>query len=289
MNLLKLICTNLHFDVILFHLPQSRSEGLLMVLLAGRWECPWHQCDVCGKEAASFCEMCPSSYCCQHRDGLLFISKLDGKLSCSEHDPCGPEPLEPGEIREYNPAPRALTSGLGMAVIPAAASSSARSLRQTDRGAHEGGDGGGAGEPFPPFSIKVPITIPVAPPAASPPHTDTPSSPFHLPHYSPISSYEEERDVFEEDEEELLEDSHDEGEAVLEEEEEEEEGLDYLELEEEQEEDEDEEEWTNQSPRRKGWRCCGVDVQRFFSPKLIYLNRWIVKLLNKNIVIDKLT
>lgn len=34
---------------------------------------------------------------------MLFISKLDGKLSCSEHDPCGPEPLEPGEIREYVP------------------------------------------------------------------------------------------------------------------------------------------------------------------------------------------
>lgn len=34
---------------------------------------------------------------------MLFISKLDGRLSCSEHDPCGPEPLEPGEIREYIP------------------------------------------------------------------------------------------------------------------------------------------------------------------------------------------
>lgn len=67
----------------------------------GRWECPWHQCDVCGKEAASFCEMCPSSFCKQHREGMLFISKLDGRLSCSEHDPCGPDPLEPGEIREY--------------------------------------------------------------------------------------------------------------------------------------------------------------------------------------------
>uniref|UniRef100_A0A7N8YA01 Histone-lysine N-methyltransferase, H3 lysine-36 specific n=1 Tax=Mastacembelus armatus TaxID=205130 RepID=A0A7N8YA01_9TELE len=55
---------------------------------AGRWECPWHQCDHCGKEAASFCEMCPSSYCKEHREGMLFISKLDGKLSCSEHDPC---------------------------------------------------------------------------------------------------------------------------------------------------------------------------------------------------------
>ncbi|TSP68523.1 Histone-lysine N-methyltransferase, H3 lysine-36 and H4 lysine-20 specific [Bagarius yarrelli] len=70
---------------------------------AGRWECPWHQCDLCGQESASFCEMCPSSYCVEHRDGMLFISKLDGRLSCSEHDPCGPEPLEPGEIREYLP------------------------------------------------------------------------------------------------------------------------------------------------------------------------------------------
>ncbi|XP_069827203.1 histone-lysine N-methyltransferase, H3 lysine-36 specific isoform X2 [Dendropsophus ebraccatus] len=67
---------------------------------AGKWECPWHQCDVCSKEAASFCEMCPSSFCKLHREGMLFISKLDGRLSCTEHDPCGPHPLEPGEIRE---------------------------------------------------------------------------------------------------------------------------------------------------------------------------------------------
>lgn len=71
---------------------------------AGRWECPWHQCNECGREAASYCEMCPNSYCEQHREGMLFISKLDGKLSCSEHDPCGPDPLEPGEIREYVPS-----------------------------------------------------------------------------------------------------------------------------------------------------------------------------------------
>ncbi|XP_032996339.1 histone-lysine N-methyltransferase, H3 lysine-36 and H4 lysine-20 specific isoform X4 [Lacerta agilis] len=71
---------------------------------AGKWECPWHQCDVCSKEAASFCEMCPRSFCKQHREGMLFISKLDGRLSCTEHDPCGPNPLEPGEIREYAPS-----------------------------------------------------------------------------------------------------------------------------------------------------------------------------------------
>nr|XP_061792760.1 histone-lysine N-methyltransferase, H3 lysine-36 specific-like [Nerophis lumbriciformis] len=70
---------------------------------AGRWECPWHQCDVCGEEASSFCEMCPNSFCKAHCNDMLFVSKLDGKMSCSEHDPCGPDPLEPGEIREYVP------------------------------------------------------------------------------------------------------------------------------------------------------------------------------------------
>lgn len=80
--------TTNHFDVTCYY-------------VSGRWECPWHQCDLCGQEAASFCEMCPSSYCVEHRDGMLFISKLDGRLSCSEHDPCGPQPLEPGEIREF--------------------------------------------------------------------------------------------------------------------------------------------------------------------------------------------
>lgn len=89
---------------------------------AGRWECPWHQCNECGREAASYCEMCPNSYCKQHREGMLFISKLDGKLSCSEHDPCGPDPLEPGEIREYVPStpilhPPPKMSGAGLSAV----------------------------------------------------------------------------------------------------------------------------------------------------------------------------
>uniref|UniRef100_A0A9J7ZQN3 Histone-lysine N-methyltransferase, H3 lysine-36 specific n=1 Tax=Cyprinus carpio carpio TaxID=630221 RepID=A0A9J7ZQN3_CYPCA len=83
---------------------------------AGRWECPWHQCNECGREAASYCEMCPNSYCKQHREGMLFISKLDGKLSCSEHDPCGPDPLEPGEIREYVPGTPILPPPANMSV-----------------------------------------------------------------------------------------------------------------------------------------------------------------------------
>lgn len=59
--------------------------------------------------------MCPNSYCKQHREGMLFISKLDGKLSCSEHDPCSPNPLEPGEIREYMHDTRILTPPPNMA------------------------------------------------------------------------------------------------------------------------------------------------------------------------------
>ncbi|XP_077596420.1 uncharacterized protein nsd1b [Stigmatopora nigra] len=209
---------------------------------AGRWECPRHQCDICGKEALSFCEMCPSSYCAQHREGLLFISKLDGKLSCTEHDPCGPHPLEPGEIREYNPQSRALTSGLGMAVINPSSSSSATVV---------GAPGvlGGPGIPpsaappvpdvsqesFAAFSIPVPITIPISSTAAS-----SPPGAFHLPQYSPISSYEDDRDILEEDEEEMLDDEdEDEDEDDLDE------GtLEYLEIrdDEEDEDDDDKEE-----------------------------------------------
>lgn len=189
--------------------------------------------------------MCPSSYCSQHREGLLFISKLDGKLCCSEHDPCGPDPLEPGEIREYTPEPRALTSGLGMAVIPSAASNTAAGVAPPTRRVQEMSAGA---EPLPDFSIPVPITIPVTAAAAASPlpgGSDAPSSPhvFDLPHYSPISSYEEEEEDLlaevEDEEEGLAEegkhksDSHEEdGEAVME----------YLEEDEEEEEDEDEEE-----------------------------------------------
>ncbi|XP_033954395.1 uncharacterized protein nsd1b isoform X2 [Pseudochaenichthys georgianus] len=220
---------------------------------AGRWECPWHQCDVCCTEASSFCAMCPSSFCILHRDGLLFISKLDGKLCCSEHDPCGPDPLEPGEIREYSTPPRALTSGLGMAVIPSSGpnTSGTTGQNQNSRKVREVVEA----ETLPAFSIPVAITIPVPPGSSSPP-----SSPpvYDLPHYSPISSYEEERDVGEEEEEEELLDEVEE-ESEEEEEDEEEEGeetsqksdsheedgeavMEYVEIKEEEDEEEEEEE-----------------------------------------------
>ncbi|XP_039607675.1 histone-lysine N-methyltransferase NSD2 [Polypterus senegalus] len=51
----------------------------------GRWDCPWHHCDVCGKNSVTFCQICPNSFCKEHEEGVAFIS-LNGKLCCSEHE-----------------------------------------------------------------------------------------------------------------------------------------------------------------------------------------------------------
>ncbi|KAM6431905.1 histone-lysine N-methyltransferase NSD3 isoform 2-T3 [Liasis olivaceus] len=56
----------------------------------GKWECPWHQCAICGSPATSFCEFCPRSYCKDHEKGSLVSSALDGRLCCSEHNPKAP-------------------------------------------------------------------------------------------------------------------------------------------------------------------------------------------------------
>ncbi|XP_066193373.1 histone-lysine N-methyltransferase NSD3 isoform X7 [Sylvia atricapilla] len=56
----------------------------------GKWECPWHQCDICSNPAVSFCEFCPHSFCKDHEKGALVPSALDGRLCCSAHDPKSP-------------------------------------------------------------------------------------------------------------------------------------------------------------------------------------------------------
>ncbi|XP_060549576.1 histone-lysine N-methyltransferase NSD3 isoform X2 [Pantherophis guttatus] len=56
----------------------------------GKWECPWHQCAICGNPSTSFCEFCPHSYCKDHEKGALVSSALDGRLCCSEHNPKAP-------------------------------------------------------------------------------------------------------------------------------------------------------------------------------------------------------
>uniref|UniRef100_A0A672SEE6 Nuclear receptor binding SET domain protein 3 n=1 Tax=Sinocyclocheilus grahami TaxID=75366 RepID=A0A672SEE6_SINGR len=56
----------------------------------GRWECPWHQCSVCQRTAASLCHFCPSSFCREHERGQLLVSALDNRPCCSNHDPQRP-------------------------------------------------------------------------------------------------------------------------------------------------------------------------------------------------------
>lgn len=60
---------------------------LLLLPPAGRWDCPWHHCDVCGKNSEAFCQLCPNSFCKAHQEGALHPRPLPGgPLCCQEHD-----------------------------------------------------------------------------------------------------------------------------------------------------------------------------------------------------------
>ncbi|KAK6306795.1 hypothetical protein J4Q44_G00219430 [Coregonus suidteri] len=52
----------------------------------GRWDCPWHHCDVCGKPSEVFCQLCPNSFCKNHQEGALRLWPHTGQLCCQEHD-----------------------------------------------------------------------------------------------------------------------------------------------------------------------------------------------------------
>ncbi|XP_051807346.1 histone-lysine N-methyltransferase NSD2 [Acanthochromis polyacanthus] len=52
----------------------------------GRWDCPWHHCDVCGKNSEAFCQLCPNSFCKAHQEGALRPWPPTGQLCCTEHD-----------------------------------------------------------------------------------------------------------------------------------------------------------------------------------------------------------
>ncbi|KAK7508605.1 hypothetical protein BaRGS_00000171 [Batillaria attramentaria] len=49
----------------------------------GKWLCPWHHCDMCGKLASKLCSECPNSFCQQHAEGV--ISLIKDNLVCAEH------------------------------------------------------------------------------------------------------------------------------------------------------------------------------------------------------------
>ncbi|VDD77166.1 unnamed protein product [Mesocestoides corti] len=39
----------------------------------GRWFCPWHHCDACGRPATVFCMQCPTSFCPAHVEGSVAV------------------------------------------------------------------------------------------------------------------------------------------------------------------------------------------------------------------------
>ena len=54
-----------------------------MTAVPGKWLCPWHHCDVCGKLAVKLCSECPNSFCQQHEQGVITLIK--DNLICAEH------------------------------------------------------------------------------------------------------------------------------------------------------------------------------------------------------------
>ena len=78
---------------VLFDLSPSR----FLFTCVGRWDCPWHHCDVCGKNSEAFCQLCPNSFCKAHQEGALRPWPLTGQLCCMEHEePNGTEDVAAG-------------------------------------------------------------------------------------------------------------------------------------------------------------------------------------------------
>lgn len=51
----------------------------------GRWDCPWHFCDVCGVGASKKCVLCPNSFCKKHANEE--ICQIEGgEMVCRDHD-----------------------------------------------------------------------------------------------------------------------------------------------------------------------------------------------------------
>ncbi|XP_058471471.1 histone-lysine N-methyltransferase NSD2 [Solea solea] len=76
----------------------------------GRWDCPWHHCDVCGKNSEAFCQLCPNSFCKAHQEGALRPWPPTGQPCCQEHEePEGADDPDKGAGAETSGA--AVTAG----------------------------------------------------------------------------------------------------------------------------------------------------------------------------------
>ncbi|KAG1675203.1 Histone-lysine N-methyltransferase NSD3 [Nymphon striatum] len=54
----------------------------------GKWDCPWHHCDDCGKPSVKLCSECPNSFCQKHStpDNIQPMIEDNSKSICNDHD-----------------------------------------------------------------------------------------------------------------------------------------------------------------------------------------------------------
>lgn len=52
----------------------------------GKWECPWHHCDWCGRKALYHCHFCPNSFCSSHIPNQLKPSVPNLFDCCLDHN-----------------------------------------------------------------------------------------------------------------------------------------------------------------------------------------------------------
>lgn len=60
------------------------KEAIFLFSLPGRWTCPWHHCDVCGKQSMKLCSDCPNSFCAAHSENN--IHTVEGRDVCYDHE-----------------------------------------------------------------------------------------------------------------------------------------------------------------------------------------------------------
>ena len=53
------------------------------IQLSGKWDCPWHHCDTCGKLATVLCASCPNSSCNEHQGRNMQV--VQGVSFCRDH------------------------------------------------------------------------------------------------------------------------------------------------------------------------------------------------------------
>uniref|UniRef100_UPI003AAA9815 histone-lysine N-methyltransferase NSD2 n=1 Tax=Centroberyx gerrardi TaxID=166262 RepID=UPI003AAA9815 len=94
----------------------------------GRWDCPWHHCDVCGKNSEAFCQLCPNSFCKAHQEGALRPWPPTGQLCCLEHE----EPEGAEEDRPAAAAATAATAASDTTTTAAAAARPSKGSRKTE-------------------------------------------------------------------------------------------------------------------------------------------------------------